>query len=110
MKREQNFHKKTLQQSIFVNFCKKSLSKETLMTHFIILSKTYYLMVIHSCSSENYIGLALDEKPNSDEHIQSMIRICNKLIRMIKRLSPTFSYTVLLAILTSSIRSRMDYI
>ena len=45
---------------------------------------------VDSSSSQKHIGLILDEKLNFDEHIQSKISKCDKLVCITKRLSTTF--------------------
>ena len=45
---------------------------------------------VDSCSSQQHLGLVLDEKLNFDEHVQSKISKCNKLIGLIKKLSETY--------------------
>ena len=45
---------------------------------------------VDSSSPQKHLGLVLDEKLSFDEHIQSKIRECNKLIGIIERLSATF--------------------
>ena len=62
-----------------------------------------------SSSSQKHLGRELDEKLNFDEHVQSKINKCNKLISIIKRLSITFLRDALLAIYRSFIRPHLDY-
>ena len=50
------------------------------------------------------------EKLNFDEHVQSKISKCGKLISIIKRLSTTFLRDVLLTIYKSFVRLLLNYL
>ena len=59
--------------------------------------------------SQKQLGLVLDFKLNFNEHIESNIINCHKIIGLIKQLSQFFSRKSLLAIYKSFVRPNLDY-
>ena len=59
--------------------------------------------------SQKHLGLVLDSKLNFNEHIESKITKCNKIIGLMKKLSQFLSRKSLLTIYKSFVRSILDY-
>ena len=59
--------------------------------------------------SQKHLGLILDSKLNFNEHIESKITKCNKIIGLMKKLSLILSRKSLLTIYKSFVRSNLDY-
>ena len=62
-----------------------------------------------TCSTHKHLGLLLDKRLSFNEHIQSKMNRCYKMIGIIKRLSVNVSRYVLLTIYKSFIRPHLDY-
>ena len=62
-----------------------------------------------TCSTHKHLGLLLDKRLSLNEHIQSKMNRCYKMIGVIKRLSVNVSRYVLLRIYKSFIRPHLDY-
>ena len=62
-----------------------------------------------TCSNHKHLGLLLDRWLSFNEHIQSKINKCYKLIGATKRLSVTVLRDALLRIYKSFIRPHLDY-
>ena len=62
-----------------------------------------------TCTSQKHLGLVLDQQLNFNDHIQSKMTKCCKMISIIKRLSVNVSRGVLLRIYKSFIRLHLDY-
>ena len=75
-----------------------------------MIPKTEYsISVILAAPPHRNISGVTREKLNFDEHIQSKISKCDKLISIIKRLSTTFLRDVLLTIYKSFVRLLLGY-
>ena len=61
------------------------------------------------CSSQKHLGLVLDQQLNFNDHIQSKMTKCYKMIGIIKRLSVNTPRDALLRIYKSFIRPHLDY-
>ena len=59
--------------------------------------------------SQGHLGLILNSKLNSNEHIESKITKCNKIIELMKKLFLTLSRESLLTIYKSFVRPNLDY-
>ena len=57
----------------------------------------------------NNVGLSLDQKLDSNIHIENKINKCNKMIGIMKRLSLSISRDSLLTIYKSFVRPHLDY-
>ena len=64
---------------------------------------------IQIADSQKHLGLILDSKLNFNEHIESKITKCNKIIGLMKRLSLILSRKILLTIYESFVRPNLDY-
>ena len=62
-----------------------------------------------TCSTHKHLGLLLDKRLSFNEHIQSKMNRCYKMIGIIKRLFVNVSRYVLLTIYKSFIRPHLDY-
>ena len=60
--------------------------------------------------SQKDLGLILDSKLNFNEHIESKITKCNKIIGLMKKLSLILSRKSLLTIYKSFVRPNLDYV
>ena len=56
---------------------------------------------VQQCSSQKHLGLFLDKKPDFNKHLDEKISKCNKIIGMVKKLSPSVSRQSLLTIYKS---------
>ena len=59
--------------------------------------------------SQKHLGLILDSKLNFNEHIESKITKCNKIIGLMKKFSLILSRKSLLTIYKSFVRPNLDY-
>ena len=59
--------------------------------------------------SQKHLGLVLDSKLTFNEHIESKITKCNKIIGLMKELSQFVSKKSLLTIYKSFVRPNLDY-
>ena len=59
--------------------------------------------------SQRHLGLVLDSKLDFAEHIRNKINKCNKIIGIMKKLSPFLSRKTLLTIYKSFARPNLDY-
>ena len=59
--------------------------------------------------SQKHLGSILDSKLNFNEHTESKITKCNKIIRLMKNLSLTLSRKSLLTIYKSFVKPNLDY-
>ena len=64
---------------------------------------------ILKCSSQKHLGIVLDSKLNFNSYVDEIIKKCNKLIGLIRRLSVNLPRKALLTIYKSIIRPRLDY-
>ena len=64
---------------------------------------------VQVADSQKHLGLVLDSKLNFNEHIESKISKCNKIIGLMKKLSEILSRTNLLTIHKSFVRPNLDY-
>ena len=64
---------------------------------------------VQIADSHKHLGLVLDSKLNFNEHIESKITKCNKIIGLMKKLSLILSRKSLLTIYKSFVRSNLDY-
>ena len=64
---------------------------------------------IQVVDSQKHLGLVLDSKLNFNEHIESKITKCNKIIGLMKKLSQFLSRKSLLTIYKSFVRPNLDY-
>ena len=64
---------------------------------------------IQIADSQKHLGLILDSKLNFNEHIESKITKCNKIIGLMKKLSLILSRKSLLTIYKSFVRPNLDY-
>ena len=64
---------------------------------------------VQIADSQKHLGLILDSKLNFNEHIESKITKCNKIIGLMKKLSLILSRKSLLTISKSFIRPNLDY-
>ena len=56
-----------------------------------------------------HLGLVLDSKLSFNEHVNQKINKCNRILRLMKRLSLTLSRKQLLTIYKTFVRSHLDY-
>ena len=63
-----------------------------------------------TCSSQKHLRLVLDQHLNFNNHIQSKMTKCYKMISIIKRLSVNIPCDVVFRICKSFIRPHLDYI
>ena len=63
---------------------------------------------VHIPDSQKHLGLILDSKLNFNEHIESKITKCNKIIGLMKKLSLILSRKSLLTIYKSFVRPNLD--
>ena len=61
------------------------------------------------CSSQKHLGLVLDQQLNFNDHIQSEMTKCYKMIGIIKKLSVNISHGAYLRIYKSFIRRHFGY-
>ena len=85
-----------------VIFSKKADSNNSLP---LIFNKTE----VRTCQSQKHLGPVLDKQLNFTEHINSKTSKCDKLIRIIKKLSISFPRNALLRIYKFFIRPHLDY-
>ena len=85
-----------------VYFSKKSNNENSLPV-------TFNNAKVVTCSTHKHLGLLLDKRLSFNEHIQSKMNRCYKMIGIIKRLSVNVSRYVLLTIYKSFIRPHLDY-
>ena len=64
---------------------------------------------VQQCSSQKHLGLFLDNKLDFNKHLDEKINKCNKIIGMMKKLSPSVSRQSSLTIYKSFVRSILDY-
>ena len=64
---------------------------------------------VQIADSHKHLGLILDSKLNFNEHIESKITKCNKIIGLMKKLSLILSRKSLLTIYKSFVRPNLDY-
>ena len=64
---------------------------------------------VQPCSSQNNLGLFLDNKLDINKHLDKKINKCNKIIRMMKKLSLSVSRQSSLTIYKSFVRPNLDY-
>ena len=64
---------------------------------------------IPTCPNQKHLGIVLDSKLNFNSHIDVKIKICSKLIGLIRRLSVNLLRKALLTIYKSIIRPHLDY-
>ena len=65
---------------------------------------------VQVADSQKHLGLVLNSKLNFNEHIESKISKCNKIIGLMKRLSQILSRKSLLTIYKSFVRPNLDYV
>ena len=85
-----------------VYFSKKSNNENSLPV-------TFNNAKVVTCSIHKHLGLLLDKRLSFNEHIQSKMNKCYKMIGIIKRLSANFPRHALLRIYKSFIRPHLDY-
>ena len=73
------------------------------------LSITFNNSKVGTISSKKHLGFILDERLNFNEHLESKIDKCYKMIGFLKRLSIKLPREVLLRIYKSFVRSHLDY-
>ena len=61
------------------------------------------------CSSQKHLGLILDNKRDFNKNLDKKINKCNKIIRMMKKLSLSISRQSLLTVYKSIVRPIVDY-
>ena len=64
---------------------------------------------VATCSTQKHLGLLLDKRLRFNEHIQSKINKCYKMIKVIKRLSVNLPRDALRRTYKSFIRPHLDY-
>ena len=64
---------------------------------------------VQIADSHKHLGLVLDSKLNFNEHIESKITKCNKIIGLMKKFSLILSRKSLLTIYKSFVRPNLDY-
>ena len=64
---------------------------------------------VQQCSSQKHLGLFLDNKLDFNKHLDEKINKCNKIIGMMKKLSPSVSRQSLLIIYKLFVRPVLDY-
>ena len=64
---------------------------------------------VQQYSSQKHLGLFLDNKVDFNKHFDEKINKCNKIIGMMKKLSPSVSRQTLLTIYKSFVRPILDY-
>ena len=64
---------------------------------------------IQIVDSQKHLSLVLDSKLNFNEHIESKITKCNKVIGLMKKLSQFLSRKSLLTIYKSFVRPNLNY-
>ena len=64
---------------------------------------------VQVADSQKHLGLALDSKLNFNEHIESKISKCNKIIGLMKKVSQILSRKTLLTIYKCFVRPNLDY-
>ena len=72
------------------------------------LSITFNNIKVETISSQKHLGLILDERLNFDEHLESKINKCYKVIGFLERLSNKLPRDALLLIYKSFVRSHLD--
>ena len=70
---------------------------------------TFNVNQVQQCSSQKHLGLFLDNKLDFNQLLDEKINKCNKITRMIKKLSTSVSRQSLLNIYKSFVRSILDY-
>ena len=73
------------------------------------LPVTFNNAKVVTCSTHRHLGLLLDKRLSFNEHIQSKMNKCYKMIGVIKRLSVNLPRDALLRIYKSFIRPHLDY-
>ena len=73
------------------------------------LPVTFNNVTVVTCCTYNHVGLLLDKRLSFNEHIQSAMNKCYKMIGVIKRLSVNLSCDALLRIYKSFIWPHLDY-
>ena len=63
---------------------------------------------VQAADSQEHLDLVLDSKSNFNEHIESKITKCNKIIGLMKKLSQFLSKKSLLTIYKSFVRPNLD--
>ena len=64
---------------------------------------------VQRCSSQQHVGLILNNKLDFNKYLDEKINKCNKIIGMIKKLSTSVSRQSLLTIYKSFVRPMLDY-
>ena len=64
---------------------------------------------VQQCSSQKHLGLFLDNKLDFNKHLDEKINKCNKIIGMMKKLSPSVFRQSLLTIYKLFVRPVLDY-
>ena len=101
--------------NIYINDLSDSLVPHVrflLMTHLYkdsSLSITFINGKVETISSQKHLGLILNERLNFNEHLESKINKCYKVIGFLKRLSNKLPRDVLLRIYKFFVRSHLDY-
>ena len=73
------------------------------------LSITFNNSKVEAISLQKHLGLILDERLNFNEHLESKINKCYKIIGFLKRLANKLPRDVLLRTYKSFVRSHLDY-
>ena len=73
------------------------------------LPVTFNNAKVVTCSTHKHLGLLLDKRLSFNEHIQSKMNNCYKMIGVIKRLSVNLPRNALLSIYQWFIRPHLDY-
>ena len=100
---------------IYINDLSDSLVPHVrllLMTHLYkdsSYSITFNNSKVETISSQKHLGLILDERLNFNEHLESKINKCYKVLGFLKRLSNKLPRDVLLRIYKFFVRSHLDY-
>ena len=89
-------------QAIEVCFCNK---RDRENYPLLVFNKTN----VQVADSQKHLGLILNSKLNFNEHIESKISKCNKIIGLMKKLSLILSRKSLLTIYKSFVRPNLDY-
>ena len=64
---------------------------------------------ITKCCHQKHLGIVLNSKLNFNSHIDQKIKMCNKLIRLMKGFSVNYPRSALLKIYKSFIRPHLEY-
>ena len=99
---EMQFNPDTNKQAQEVYFSKKSKNESSLPV-------TFNNAKVVTCFTHKHLGLLLDKRLSFNEHIQSKMNKCYKMIGVIKRLSVNLPCDALLKIYKSFIKPHLDY-